>query len=185
MKYYNMKCRYLDYDGKVFREASINFTVVKFRGRKRISTFKAFPLQYYPDKDRVKAEFFGYGRKFISLLGAYHRYGRGAVFYMKEREVIKISVDSRIMLDTAFFRKMNPNYIRSQFDELVKKKVDDNDYFENFLESFKDQVKDNGVELTRIEEDDLLICYLIVPGFSLGDKLWRITVSLMVLWLSS
>ena len=181
VKYYNMECRYLDYDGRLFGEASINLTVVKFRGRKRISTLKAFPLQYHPDKDRAKAELLGYGRKFISLLGAHHRHSRGAAFYMKEREAVKVSVDSRIMLDAAFFRKMNPNYIRPQPDELVKKKADDDDYFENFPESSRGQVKDNGVEPTRIEEDDLLICCPTVPGFSLGDKLWRTTITPMVL----
>lgn len=113
MKYYNIKYYYLDYDDKVFRKAFINLTVVKFRERKRISTLKAFPLQYYSDKDHVKVELLKYGRKFIFLLDAYYRHSRGAIFYIKEREVVKVSIDSRIMLDTAFFRKMNLNYIRS------------------------------------------------------------------------
>ncbi|KAI4166536.1 MAG: hypothetical protein LQ343_007967, partial [Gyalolechia ehrenbergii] len=40
LKYFNMECRYLDYDGQVFGEASIDIPIVKFRGKKRISTLK-------------------------------------------------------------------------------------------------------------------------------------------------
>lgn len=40
-KYYKMECRYLDYNGQVFGETSINFLVVNFRGKKRISTLDA------------------------------------------------------------------------------------------------------------------------------------------------
>lgn len=102
---------------------------------------------------------------------------------MKEREAVKVSVDSRVMLDAAFFRKMNPNYTRPQPDELVKRKTDDNGFFEIFPEPTSertfDQIKDNGVEPTKIEEYDLLLCYPSVPEFGLGDKLWRMIVSLL------
>jgi hypothetical protein len=187
VKYYNMECRYLDYDGQVFGEASIDLAIVKFRGKKRISTLKAFPLQYHPDESVAKADIVECGRKFVSMLGAHHRHCRGTAFYMKEGEAVKVSVDSRVMLDAAFFRKMNPNYTRPQPNELVKKKTDNDGFFEIFSESSSkrtlDQIKDNGVEPTEIEETDLLICCPTVPGFSLGDKLWRTIVSL--LWCSS
>ena len=38
LKYYKMECRYLEYDSQVFGEASTNLAIVKFRGKKRIST---------------------------------------------------------------------------------------------------------------------------------------------------
>lgn len=106
---------------------------------------------------------------------------------MKEREPIKVSVDSRIILDAAFFMKMNPNYTRPQPDELVKSKTDNDGFFEIFSEPSSerglDQIKDNGVEPTKIEEKDLLICCPTIPGFGLGDKMWCIVVSL--LWCGS
>ena len=110
LKYYKMECRYLDYDGQVFGEASINLAIVKFRGKKRISTLNAFPLRYHPDEQGMKDQLVECGRKFVSMLGAHHRHCRGSAFYMEDREPVKVSVDSRVMLDAAFFRKMNPNY---------------------------------------------------------------------------
>ena len=113
------------------------------------------------------------------MLGAYHRHCRGIAFYIKNREVIRVSVDNRIMLDAAFFRKMNPSYPRPQPDELARKKKDDDDgwFSEPASERILDEIKDNGTEPDRLGDDDLLICCPTVPGFSLGAKLWRIIIS--------
>ncbi|KAK3169608.1 hypothetical protein OEA41_008992 [Lepraria neglecta] len=98
LKYYQMECRYLDHDGQVFGEASINLAIVKFRGKKRISTLNAFPLRYHPDEQGMKDQLVECGRKFVSMLGAHHRYCRGSAFYMEDGEPVKVSVDSRVML---------------------------------------------------------------------------------------
>jgi len=184
LKYYKMECHYLDYDGKVFGETSINLAIVKFRGKKRISTLNASPLQYHPHAKEMTAHLLECGRKFVSMLGAHHRHCRGTAFYMKEGEAITVSVDSRVMLDAAFFRKMNPNYIRPQPNELVKKKTGNDLYIEFSSESSSegslDRIKGNGVEPANIEEKDLLICCPTVPGFGLGDKLWSMIVSLLL-----
>ena len=124
LKYYKMECRYLDYNGRVFGETSINLAIVKFRGKKRISTLNAFPLQYHPDEKAMKAHLVEYGRKFVSMLRTHHRHCRGTAFYMKDGDAITVFVDSRVMLGAAFFRKMNPNYTRPQPNELVKKKTE-------------------------------------------------------------
>lgn len=183
LKYYKMECRYLDYDGRVFGETSINLAIVKFRGKKRISTLNAFPLQYHPDEKGMRAHLIECGQKFLSMLGAHHRHCRGTAFYMKDGEVITVSVDSRVILDAAFFRKMNPNYTRPQPIELIKKKTDSDGWAEMFSESSNegsfDRIKGNGVEPTDIEEKDLLICCPTVPGFGLEHKLWSMVVSLL------
>ena len=100
---------------------------MKFRGKTQISTLKGYPLRYHPEGKRIKAQLVECGRKFTSMLGAYHRHCRSIAFYIKNREVIRVSVNSRIMLDAAFFRNMNPSYPRPQPDELARKKEDDDD----------------------------------------------------------
>ena len=71
---------------------------------------------------------------------------------MEEGEPIKVSINSRVMLDTAFFRKMNPNYARPQPEELVKKRTEGDEYLDMYSESSKkrtlDHIKDNGIEPT-------------------------------------
>ena len=124
MKYYKIEYRYLDYDGQVFGETSINLAIVKFRRKKRISILNIFPLQYHLREKEVIAQLVECGRKFVSMLGAHHRYCRGKAFYIKNGEAVTVSVDSRVMLDAAFFRKINPNYTRPRPNELAKKKTD-------------------------------------------------------------
>ena len=181
LKYYKMECRYLDYHGQVFGEASVNLAIMKLPGRKRISTLNAFPLRYHLEEKGTKAQLVDCGRKFVSMLGAYYRHCRGTAFYMKDGEPVKVSVERRVMLDAAFFRKMNPNYVRPQPHKLAKKN-DSDGHFDLFSESSSepalDQIKGNGAEPTDMKENDLLICCPTVPGFGLGDKLWRMIMSL-------
>lgn len=69
------------------------------------------------------------------MLEAYHRHCRDTTFYMKNEEFVKVFVDSRIMLDVALFRKMNSNYIESQLYELVRKKMNNDGFFDAFSKS--------------------------------------------------
>jgi hypothetical protein len=46
----------------------------------------------------------------------HHRHCCGSAFFINKNEVVKVSVDSRVMLDAAFFREMNPNYARPKVD---------------------------------------------------------------------
>jgi hypothetical protein len=36
----------------------------------------------------------------------------GKAFYIREGEPVQVRIDGRIMVDAAFFRKVNPNYFR-------------------------------------------------------------------------
>jgi len=126
----------------VFGEASINLAIVKFRRKRRINTLNAFPLRYYPDERGIKAGLIKCGRKFVSMLGAHYRYYRGTAFYIEDGEPVKVSIDSRVILNTTFFRKINPNYTRPQPYELVRKKIDNNGYFDTFLESSSERTLD-------------------------------------------
>ena len=181
LKYYKLECRYLDYDGQVFGEAPVHFAITKFRGTKPISTLTAFPLQHHPDHKGIRALLIHCGRKFVSLLGAHHRHCLGKAFYMKDGEAVVVSVDSRVMLDAAFFRKMKPNYVRPQPKELMKKNDKDgwNDIFsESPGKGSLDRIKSGGAEPTDLEENDLIICCPTVPGFGLSDKLWSMILIL-------
>ena len=55
-KFFNLECRYLDFDGEKFGEASIQVKIPKFLGTKPINALKAFPLQYHRDERRVRAD---------------------------------------------------------------------------------------------------------------------------------
>ena len=175
MIYYSMQCCYLDFDGKTFGEVSTELPIFKFRGTRRIETLPTFPLQFHPDKCKLTADLIQCGRTFISLMGAHHRRCRGDAFFMQEDDrPFQISIDSRIMVDAAFFRKMNPNYSRPCIIEPAKQDSLDSILFGGNDNSTNktDKIISSGKEPTELEEHELIIYCPTVPGFSFGDKLW-------------
>jgi hypothetical protein len=47
VKYFELQCCYLDFDGKVFNEVIDRLPIEKFHGAKRIDALEAFPLVYH------------------------------------------------------------------------------------------------------------------------------------------
>jgi hypothetical protein len=176
-KYYGMTCHYLDFDGDVFGEATVELAIPKFRGAVRIGSLKSFPLCYHPDQNAIKVDLISCGKKFVSLMGSHHRHCHGAAFTLdNDGNVVKLAVNSRIMVDAAFFRKINPNYSRPRVSEVEDTKSENYGYFDLF-EIISDapisrQIKNTDLDPTEMGDRDLLICCPTAPGFSLEDKIW-------------
>jgi hypothetical protein len=180
-KFYSLKCRYHDYDGEIFGEASIKLKIPKFHGTKRINLLEAFPLRYHIDRNEVRADLVQRGRKFLSLMGSHHCHFHGTAFYMKKGMPVQMSVNSRVVVDAGFFRKLNPNYSREPVTDPAVLSANEDGW--TLLDDEPsnpppDQLKSNGVTPAEIDEEDLLICCPTVLGFSLGDKLWCKTIFL-------
>jgi hypothetical protein len=92
---------------------------------------------------------------------------RKRILYGK-REVVKVPVKSRIMIDAVFFRENNPNYVRSRFSGLTEKKSLDNGWF-TLVSKYK--VKSNDKEPSELKKDNLLLCSPTVREWSFGNKL--------------
>ena len=168
-KYWNVECRYLHFDGANLGESSIELKISKFRGVKRINTLEAFPLQHHPEADCVKAELLRCGKKFVNLRGTHHRHCRGTAFIILKEEQVKISVDSRIMIDAVFFRRMNPNYLRQR---ITKNANAAPIHFSDSLPTLRNRPRTEVMAPTDLTDDDLLICSPTVLGFSFNDTLW-------------
>jgi len=157
-----MDCRFFDFDSKTFSKASIELVIPKFRGTKRINTLPAFPLKYHSDENQVKSDFVKYSRKVVRLIGTHYCHCQGKAFFMEDRDPVRVSVNSRVIVDTDFFWKMNPNYSRPHTNLAGTRWGSP---------PGSDQVKCNNTELSELKEDELLICYPTIPGFNLDEKL--------------
>ncbi|KUJ06192.1 uncharacterized protein LY89DRAFT_712694 [Mollisia scopiformis] len=111
-KYWSLDCSYLDFNGEDLCLLPIEVKIANFRGAKCVTALAAFPLQYHAEAARVRAELLGCGRKFMSLRGSHHRYCNGNAFYVRDGQQVEVRIDSRIMVDAAYFWKMNPNHFR-------------------------------------------------------------------------
>jgi len=168
-----MGCRYLDFDGKVFGEASTAFGIEKFRGTQRINSLGVFPLQYHHSEEDTRALLDKCGRKFLKLMDVHHCQYQGIAFYMKKKVPVKVFVDSKIMVDAAYFREANPNYARPSINEPDPPGISWVTFApEDSRKGSSDSVRSNGMDPSEVRGDDLLICSPTVLGFGLGNKLW-------------
>jgi hypothetical protein len=95
---------------------------------------------------------------------------------MDEGDPVRLSVDSRVIIDPDFFWKMNPNYSRPRTDLDVTRPNQPPPGW-----STRTVVKSNGIEPAELTEDDLLICCPTVLGFSFGEKIWGESISCIIL----
>ena len=171
-KYYRLNCRYFDFKDKIVKEVSTSIDIPKFRDCVHINTLKVFSLSYHSSSNRIRAELIDCGRRFLSLRDMHHRHYCGNAFFMNKDQTVKVSVDSRVMVDVAFFQEMNPNYTRSKVDDSssVISCMDFFDYSSTSIENTK-KVRYADLESNELEPTDLFCCCPIVSGFSFTDKL--------------
>jgi hypothetical protein len=108
--WYNIEGRYLEYDGKTFGMGTMAVEVEQFKGPRKISSLACYPLKYHKESDKLKQELIERGKKFVALKGMNYRFHKGMGFYKKKRQVIKVNINGRVMVDPAIHRRINPNY---------------------------------------------------------------------------
>ncbi|MCJ1223699.1 hypothetical protein MMC12_000342, partial [Toensbergia leucococca] len=108
--WYNIEGRYLEYDGKTFGMGTMEVEVEQFKGPRKISSLACYPLKYHRDSEALKQQLVERGKKFVALKGMNYRFHKGMGFYKKKRQVIKVNINGRVMVDPAIHRRINPNY---------------------------------------------------------------------------
>ncbi|KAJ5642899.1 uncharacterized protein N7484_005406 [Penicillium longicatenatum] len=110
-QWYSIEGRYLEYDGKDFGFGSMAAEVESFKGARKITSLACFPLQYHRDADGLRARLVERGKRFVALRGMNYRFHKGMAFYKKKRHSVgKVNIESRVMIDPAIHRRINPNY---------------------------------------------------------------------------
>ena len=120
-EWYCIEGKYLEYDGKKFGFGSFEVDIDEFQGPRKITSLATYPLKYYKDPERVKQQIKERGEKIISMEGMHYKFHKGLAFMKKKKQVLKININGRVMIDPATFRRVNPNYPIS----LIKPSVDD------------------------------------------------------------
>jgi hypothetical protein len=108
--WYEVEGQYLDFDGKNFGLGTMNVEVEAFKGPRRISSLPCYPVKYHQDADSIRKQLIERGKKFVSLSGMKYKFHNGLGFMKRKRQVLKVSTNSRVMLDPLTFRRINPNY---------------------------------------------------------------------------
>ncbi|KAK8052294.1 ATPase family AAA domain-containing protein 3A-like [Apiospora rasikravindrae] len=113
--------QYFEYDGKNFGFGAMAEELPDFQGSRRIDSLACYPLAYHKDESGVRRNLIERGKKFVSLGGVHYKCHQGLAYYKKKKSVVRVEVNSRVMVDPAIHRRNNPNYPIS----LVRPKVED------------------------------------------------------------
>ncbi|PHH80034.1 hypothetical protein CDD82_2018 [Ophiocordyceps australis] len=109
---YIIEGKYLEYDGKKFGFGSFAEEMGEFQGARKITSLPCYPLRYHRDEARIRQNLIDRGKKFVALSGVHYKSYSG-IAYMKRKKgaVLKFNIQhSRVMVDPAIFRRINPNY---------------------------------------------------------------------------
>ncbi len=84
--------------------------VPAFKGARKITSLSCYPLKYHKNEEKLRAELIERGKKFVSLQGVHYKSHEGMAFVKKRKQVIKVNINGRIMVDPAIHRRILPNY---------------------------------------------------------------------------
>ncbi|RKF64482.1 putative aaa family [Erysiphe neolycopersici] len=108
--YYLITGKYLEYDGKTWGKGSIEVRVPGFKDVRKITDLECFPLQCHEDAEKIRNDLINRGKKFVSLQGVHYKVHEGMAYLQKKKDIAKVNVTSRIMIDPALHRRYFPNY---------------------------------------------------------------------------
>jgi SpoVK/Ycf46/Vps4 family AAA+-type ATPase len=84
--------------------------VASFKGARNISSLSCYPLKYHKNEAKIRAQLIERGKKFVALQGVNYRSHEGLAFHKKRKQIIKVNINGRVMIDPAIHRRLWPNY---------------------------------------------------------------------------
>lgn len=84
--------------------------VAMFKGARKITSLNCYPLKYHNNEPKLRADLIERGKKFVSLQGVSYKSHEGLAYYKKRKQIIKVNINGRIMVDPAIHRRILPNY---------------------------------------------------------------------------
>lgn len=176
--WFNLECRFIDYDGVRFGEAGIFLRVPKFRGSKPIATLEAYPLHHHSSHEQVRRDLVERGQRFRNFAGSHVQHCQGSAFFMHKGKAIKVNINSRVAVDAAFFHEMQPNYSRPSLRDIAMKEKDGIAFFDlgamaiENREREMEKMRGDGVEPQKLTEADMLFACPTVCCFSFKEKMF-------------
>ena len=154
--WYNIEGRYLEYDGKTFGMGTMAVEVEQFKGPRKISSLACYPLKYHKDSEKLKQQLIERGKKFVALKGMNYRFHKGMGFYKKKRQVIKVNINGRVMVDPAIHRRINPNYpistVKPKDPDIIDESEEEDDESCGCCDSSEEEVQKPPDQLEDADE---------------------------------
>lgn len=155
----------------------------------QIDSLDTFPLEFHPEQKRIRGLLLKRGKQFERFHGYHYKmYKAFAIGKDMCGRDIKITVDSRIIIDTHAYSKFNPNSlphlaplkIKSRAAARTEEDSEDSSYdseAEDDDESYSyagshDSIAGKVVKRIPLEDEQLIHCTSLLKGYALKSKRW-------------
>jgi hypothetical protein len=184
----------VNWDGDRFGYNGTQHLILSYAGTVKIQELDVFPLEFHPDEKKVRSRLITRGKLFEQYHGYHYKQYKGfGIGKNMCGQDIKVTVDSRIIIDTFAYGKFNPNSLPYLASLKLKSKallstLDDSDTSDDDESSNADNEDDeddnnyanvdtqylNGKEMKRapLGDEHLLHCTQILHGYALKSKRW-------------
>ncbi|WPG97596.1 Hypothetical protein R9X50_00037400 [Acrodontium crateriforme] len=157
-EWYCVEGKYLEYDGKNFGYGDFEVDVEGFKGPRKISSLATYPLRYAKDPAGMRKKIIERGATFVAMEGMQYKLHKGMAFMKKKKQIARININGRVMIDPATFRRVNPNYPISfikphEAEELLSENDEDDGDCSCCEDSGAEQLA-NGGDLEGLENDN-------------------------------
>jgi hypothetical protein len=156
-EWYNVEGKYLEYDGKSWGMGSMDCDVQAFKGARKITSLSCYPLKYHKNESKIRAELIERGKKFVGLQGVKYMGMEGMAYYKKKRQIVKVNINGRIMVDPAIHRRILPNYpvstVKPKDPDIMDSDSEDDD--DDDCEDSSDNDRNHGLEDRKKDEDSV------------------------------
>ncbi|KAM0434029.1 hypothetical protein ACHAPT_003973 [Fusarium lateritium] len=165
--FYILQCKVIDWDGKYMGWTDLTMRIPEFFGTVPFSELACYPLEYHPRLDAAKELLTQRGRKFDELAGyCYKSYNGTAIWHVNSEKTRKETVQSRIVIDGANWEKLNPDHV------VWLNPIHSSENFTSDDEEDGSETDAGRSQRPPLTEDQLLMTYPMVRGYSLKNKRW-------------
>lgn len=190
---YGVNTQKVNWDGDKFGYENAQHLIRAFAGTMKIEDLDAFPLEFHSEHKKITSQLIKRGRLFEHYHGYHYKYYKafaiGKNMYGCD---IKVTVDSRIIIDVFAYGKFNPNSLPFLHPLKIKSKAivetpNDSDSDTSYESDEEEDEDDASFDSTptnakslsakapkdvELSEEQLLHCTPLVRGYALKTKRW-------------
>lgn len=159
-----LMCTCVDWTGTRFGREDVrtDLTIDEFKGPMNITDLPIYPLEFHPSRSEVERTLISRGKKFEAHKGYHYRTYNGIGIDDLDGLDDVIHVDSRVIIDTAAFYKLNPDII------------EDMDDVPNDLDEMQLRLhpRRHCAAEESLSKKQLRLCAPMLRAFSVNDKKW-------------
>ncbi|CZS90199.1 related to TOB3 (member of AAA-ATPase family) [Rhynchosporium graminicola] len=188
---YSVYTQKVDWDGDKFGYAGHQHIILAYGGTRSIASLDAFPLTFHPEEKKIKAELLKRGKLFEYYHG-YHYQAYKAFAIGKDMcgNNIKVTVDSRVIIDTFAYGRFNPNSLKNLLPLKIKSKAivedlpsDTDSEAEECQSDYDSEPEDSppttisntkpiDTKLPSLTDEQLIHSTSLLKGYALRTKRW-------------